>query len=310
MAQATCEGMEKLSVAPCRLCPRECGVDRRFQTGFCGMGASIEIAKVMLHYYEEPCLAREGEASGAIFFGGCSLRCVYCQNRSISHLRARDLPQESGTSPQELAKIMLKLQAEGASNIDLVTPTHFAAGIQEALALCRGELTIPVVWNTSGYEKPEVLEALSPDVSIFLTDVKYADPSLAERYSRAEDYPKATLAALQKMAELTGPPVWEDGLLKRGTIVRHLVLPGQHKDSLKVLELIQETVGAKGILLSLLAQYTPDFAPESYPELKRRITTYEYEKVLEKAQAMDFEGYQQERGASMADYTPDFNSER
>ena len=287
----------------CTLCPRKCGVDRDARRGVCGEGAAIRVAKIMLHRWEEPCICGEGGA-GAIFFSGCSLRCVYCQNAAVSR-------GEGGEeySPAALAEAMLGLQTQGADCVDLVTPTHFADGVIEAVTLAkRNGLRPPVVWNTSGYETVDAVDRLGGVADIYLTDFKYASPDLAARYSAAPDYPSVALAALKAMVAQTGAPRYENGLLRRGVILRHLVLPGAWRDSVEVLRLAADAVGTENVVLSLMAQYTPDFVRdrEKYPELCRRITTYEYNKAAEEAEKLGFSGYFQEREAASSDYTPIF----
>lgn len=284
----------------CRLCPRACAVDRADSLGYCGEKASARVAKAMLHRWEEPCLGGEG-GSGAIFFSGCSLKCVYCQNGAIIRGgKGREY------SPRALADLMLSLQAQGAENIDLVTPTHFADVIREALDLARGELHLPIVWNTSGYEAAEAVGRLDGYADIFLTDFKYASAELGARYSSAPDYPDVAAAALREMVRLTGKPAFEGERLLRGTVVRHLVLPSHYRDSIAVLRRVADTVGADSVLLSLMAQYTPDFLRGDFPELNRRITTYEYQKVAQEALSLGFSGFFQERESARAEYTPDF----
>lgn len=287
----------------CTLCPRRCGVDRAASRGFCGEGALPRVARIMLHRWEEPCICGSGGA-GAIFFSGCALRCVYCQNRAVS----RGLVGEE-YSAARLAEAMLGLQDEGADCIDLVTPSHFAGALIDAVAAAkRNGLRLPVVWNTSGYETVGTVARLAGTTDIYLTDFKYASPDLAERYSAAPDYPATALAALKAMAAQTGAPVMENGLMKRGVIMRHLVLPGAWRDSVNVLRLAAGAVGAENLLISLMAQYTPDFVAEreKYPELCRRITTYEYNKAAEECEKLGFKGYFQEREAATKDYTPLF----
>lgn len=289
-----------MKLTACNICPRACGVDRSEIRGFCGEGKPARVAKTMLHRWEEPCISGEG-GSGAIFFSGCSLKCVYCQNGAIS----RDGKGES-LSASQLAELMLELQAQGAENINLVTPTHFASQIREALALLRGKLHIPTVWNTSGYETVETLRSLEGMVDIFLTDFKYFSAELAARYSAAPDYPDVAAKALLEMVRITGVPVLEGGKLLRGTVVRHLVLPSHYRDSLDVLRQIDSLVGASSVLLSLMAQYTPEFLRGDFPELSRRITTYEYQKVADEALRLGFDGFFQERDSATDAFTPDF----
>ena len=257
----------------------------------------------MLHRWEEPCICAGGGA-GAIFFSGCSLRCVYCQNYAVSR---GEVGEEYSVAA--LAEAMLRLQEQGADCVDLVTPTHFADSIIEAVNLARQNgLRSPVVWNTSGYETPAAINRLEGVADIYLTDFKYASPELAARYSDAPDYPAAAFAALKAAVAQTGAPHYENGLMKRGVIMRHLVLPGAWRDSAEVLRLAADAVGAENVVLSLMAQYTPDFLREreKFPELCRRITTYEYNKAAEEAEKLGFRGYFQERESADTAYTPEF----
>lgn len=300
----------------CRLCPRRCGADRNRNTGFCGAGAEMEVARIMLHHWEEPPISGpdptdEGLGSGAVFFSHCSLGCVYCQNRKISRSDAKG----TAYSPEELARELMRLEAEGAYNINFVSPTHYADRIAETVKIARrNSLTIPVVWNTGGYERPEAIDALNGIADIFLTDFKYASPELAKTYSGAEDYPGTAASSLARMVSLAGPPVFsEDGMMKKGVIVRHLCLPGCREDSVRVLRKIAETVPVKDLRLSLMAQYTPDFLPPADPaspdpwkKIRRKITTYEYATVAEEASRLGFEGWMQERSSATSRFTPDF----
>ncbi|MBR0303783.1 MAG: radical SAM protein [Clostridia bacterium] len=291
----------------CNLCPRMCGVDRSEKVGACGMGRDAEVSKIMLHHFEEPCISggEDGAGSGAIFFTGCSLKCVFCQNREISRGAA-------GTklTPAELAREMIHLEALGAYNVNLVTPTHFTDRIIEALDIAKPHLSIPVVWNTSGYETPDTIRTLSGYVDIFLTDLKYVSPEISKKYSSAPDYGTFAAASLAEMVKIAGRPVFCDGLIRRGAIVRHLVLPGCRHDSIAVLDKIEDAVGHDSVLLSLMAQYTPDFLEEGHPELARRITTFEYETVLEHARELGFRGYSQSRTSALTAYTPDFKEKK
>ena len=289
----------------CELCPRRCKTDRTERTGVCGAPHEMRVAKIMLHHWEEPCISggENGRGSGAVFFSGCALKCVYCQNKAISRGHAGE-----EYSPERLAQELLRLQEMGAYNINFVTPTHYTHKIKEALDILKGRLVIPVVWNTSGYENKEIIESLAPYVDIFLTDFKYFSEETAKKYSNAPDYKERAIEALSSMVKITGKPKidTETGLMKRGTIVRHLVLPGARKDSIEVLRLISEVVGTENVMLSLMAQYTPEFLDEGYPEINRRITTFEYNKVLDEAQKLGFDGYFQSRGSATSKYTPDF----
>ncbi|MBE6562592.1 MAG: radical SAM protein [Ruminococcaceae bacterium] len=289
----------------CELCPRRCKADRVEKLGVCGAADEMMVAKIMLHHWEEPCISggENGHGSGAVFFSGCSLKCVYCQNKTISRGAVG-----SEYSPEKLAEEILSLQKEGAYNINFVTPTHYTHKIKETLEILKGKLKIPVVWNTSGYENKEVIESLTSYVDIFLTDFKYFSEKLSAEYSNAPDYKERALEALVAMVKITGSPVIdaETGLMRRGTIVRHLVLPGGRKDSVEVLRLVSGAVGAKNVILSLMAQYTPEFLDEGYSEINRRITTFEYNKVLDEALNLGFDGYFQNRDSATSKYTPDF----
>lgn len=275
-------------------------VDRTAVKGYCGEGSAVRISKIMLHKWEEPCIS-VGVGSGAVFFSGCPLHCVYCQNREISGGGVGTVYHA-----KELSKVFLDLQDRGAANINLVTPTHYTDSIIKALDLVKSDLKIPVVWNTSGYEKAETVEMLKGYVDVFLTDFKYASSHIAKKYSAAPDYPKVALAALKKMVDITGESAFDGEKLVGGTIVRHLILPGCYRDSIEVLRLTAEAVGAKRVLLSLMSQYTPEFLAEGYPELNRRITTFEYQKVLSESIRLGFDGYSQDRASATKEYTPEF----
>ena len=304
------------ALTACTLCPRRCGIDRTCSTGYCGAGASVEIAHIMIHHWEEPCISGDplGErGSGTIFFSHCPLGCVFCQNGKIS----RRCSVGRKVTAESLAGEMLALENKGAYNINFVSPTHYTPQIIEAIQLAREKadckpLTVPVVWNTGGYELSETLEMLHDTVDIFLTDFKYVSPALAKKYSAAEDYPEYAAASLEKMLAITGDCVFgEDGMMKRGVIVRHLVLPGHRDDSIDVLHKIAETVDVTKIRLSLMAQYTPEFLPakteeDPYAKIRRKITTYEYNKVAEEARILGFDGYMQERSSAVKNFTPDF----
>ena len=306
-----------LSLRRCRLCPRSCGADRTGgRTGVCGGGADARISRVMLHHWEEPCISgyageKDPRGSGAVFFVHCSLGCLYCQNRDISR---RDSTAGRTVTDRELADIFLDLQKQGAYNLNLVTPTHYAAQIIRALVLAKENgLTLPVIWNTGGYESGPVLE-----------DFKYADPALASLLSRAADYPERAAEALAVMVRQTGPVQFdENGMLRRGVIIRHLCLPGQRKDSMEVLRRAASVVNPADVRLSLMRQYTPDFLAEYLDEvpaeslsscpaggipkaLLRRVTAFEYASVLEEAVRLGFDGYTQEKESAVRHFTPDF----
>ena len=305
MNQEKCKTREWLDsqAMACRLCPRACGVRRTERRGYCGMGAEPVLARAALHVWEEPVLCGE-KGSGALFFSGCTLGCVYCQNRSISRERfGRAVTEE------RLADIMLRLQDEGAANIDLITADMFLPAVLRALDAVRGRLTIPVVYNCSGYQRPELIDALDGYVDVYLPDLKYYDSDLSARYSAAPDYFAVASRALVRMCEQTGPPVFDEaGLLVRGTLVRHLVLPGCRKDSMALMEWMARALPKGGFLLSLLSQYTPAFADAAFPELGRPVTGFEYESVVKKALELGLDqGFRQEQESAKSDYRPDFD---
>ncbi len=287
----------------CRLCPRECEVDRQTTFGFCGQPKEIQLAKATLHFFEEPPISGT-RGSGTVFFCGCSLRCEFCQNKKISRAETHGRT----LTPSELAEIFFDLERQGAHNINLVTPTHFADGVREALLLAKLKLSIPVVYNTSGYERVEVLRSLDGLVDIYLPDFKYSSSSLSEKYSSAPDYANVAEQALLEMFRQTGRyELNSDKLLTRGVMVRHLVLPSARKDSLAVLDRLAALLPTDEILLSLMSQYTPEFALDSpHRELHRRLTAFEYDTVLSHAEKLGFQGFMQGRTSSSTKYTPNF----
>ena len=280
----------------CNLCPRQCGVDRTAgQTGYCGCPGTALVAKTMLHKWEEPVLAGNG-GSGALFFGGCTLGCRYCQNRAISSCAA-GTPMAS----QELRREMESLIAQGAENIDLVTPTHFLPTILPALT---PKLPVPVVYNCGGYERVETLRQLEDKVDIYLPDLKYADPVLGETLSGARDYFSVATAAIREMVRQVGAPKWQGEKLTQGVIIRHLILPGHVENSLKVLDWIGEAFAPGQVLVSLMRQYTP--IPGMEPPFDRPITEDEYQAVLSWMFLNDLEGFTQEESAADKNFIPDF----
>ena len=288
--------MENLTYNPCRLCPRACGVHRsQGELGFCRCPDTALVAKAMLHKWEEPVLAGQG-GSGAVFFGGCTLGCRYCQNAAISRGAVG-----KAMDREELRRLFESLIAQGAENIDLVTPTQYLPTILPALT---PKLSVPVVYNSGGYERPEVLEALAGAVDIFLPDMKYADSALAQALSGARDYFPVAAAAIRKMAEITGPVEYSGEKVKKGTIIRHLILPGHIENSLKVLDWIGETFAPGQVLVSLMRQYTP--MPGLQPPFDRQITQQEYEAVLSWMYLNDLEGFTQEEAAADRGFIPDF----
>ncbi|MBQ9086757.1 MAG: radical SAM protein [Clostridia bacterium] len=288
----------------CHLCPRHCGASRTPNAlGVCGQTRQIRIARAALHPYEEPPISGN-RGSGTVFFCGCSLRCVFCQNRAIS--RGEQIGE--AVTPRELTDIFLRLEQEGAHNINLVTPTHFLDGVLQALELVKHRLTIPVLYNTSGYELVEALGRLEGLVDIYLPDFKYYSSKVSAKYSGAPDYREIAEKALLEMYRQVGTFTLDtDGLLRSGLLVRHLVLPGNRHDSMAVLSRLSELLPVTDLRLSLMSQYTPDFALECpHKELHRRVTRFEYESVLEHALSLGFTGYMQGRASASSLYTPNF----
>ena len=280
----------------CKLCPRQCGVDRTGgQLGYCRCPDGALVAKTMIHPWEEPALAGNG-GSGAIFFGGCTLGCTYCQNRAISGGPV-GTPADSG----RLRQMMEELIARGAENIDLVTPTHYLPTILPAL---EPKLSVPVVYNCGGYERTETLRALEGKVDIYLPDLKYSDNRLAAALSGAPDYFETACAAIREMVRQTGPVRWEGEKVVSGVIVRHLILPGFVSNSLGVLDWLGENFAPGEILVSLMRQYTP--MGHTAPPLNRRVTEEEYDAVLSWMFLNDLEGFTQEADSAEKTFIPDF----
>lgn len=293
----------------CSDCPRACRADREVKHGFCGVSDGVYVSRAALHMWEEPPVSGI-RGSGTIFFAGCNLRCVFCQNKKISRGGAGRLFSEDN-----LIKAMYSLRDEGAHNINLVTPTHYTRVLARVLERVKPSLGIPVVWNSGGYESVESLKMLDGLVDVYLPDLKYFSPELSARYSAAPDYFEVAKRAIAEMYRQTGSAVFEteeiDGreteLIKRGVIVRHLLLPGGRKDSIRILEELATLIPTGGVRLSLMRQFTPDFVDgEKFPELKRRITSFEYDSVLKKASELGFDGYTQGAEAASAAFTPDF----
>lgn len=291
----------------CTLCPRNCGADRLSgRAGFCGQSAEPAAARAALHFWEEPCISGF-VGSGAVFFSGCGLQCVFCQNHDIAVGRSG-----RPVSIERLAEIFLELQAKGAANINLVTPGHFIPQICLALEKAKAQgLSIPIVYNTSGYEKVSSLRLLESLVDIYLPDLKYFSPELSAKYSHAADYFETARAAIAEMVRQTGSPVLdaETGLMRRGVIVRHLLLPGQASDSKKILRYLHDTYH-NDIYVSIMNQYTPLPHVSSCPELARTISPAEYEKILDFADKIGIEqGYMQEGGTASESFIPAFDGE-
>lgn len=300
---------EKLRSSPCNLCPRECLADRKSgEKGFCLSDDRIMVARAALHMWEEPCISGKN-GSGTVFFSGCNLRCVYCQNYEIA-AGGRGKPVSVG----RLAEIFLKLQAKGAANINLVTPDHYVTDVAEAVLLAKKMgMDLPVVYNGSGYEKQEAISSLSGIVDIFLTDFKYMDPGLAAKYSAAPDYPAVARAALAKMVRTVGAPVFDvDGMMQSGVIVRHLLLPGHKKNAKDVIRYVYETYGDR-VYLSLMNQYTPfERLKENpdYREICRKVTRREYDAVVDYAIGLGVRNaFTQEGDTARESFIPAFDGE-
>lgn len=297
----------------CNLCPRMCGVDRSRTVGFCGQPDTIIAARAALHMWEEPCISGV-HGSGTVFFSGCTLRCCFCQNSDIS---TGGIGKTLTVS--QLADIFLRLQDQGAHNINLVTATHFLPSILKALDLCRHRLHIPVVYNCGGYERVETVQELDGYVDIWLPDLKYMDSRISARYSQAPDYFDHAGKAIEAMIRQAGAPILSDfavpgrtpvALMKKGVIIRHMVLPGQREDSIALLHWISKHLPAGMFYISLMSQYTPYRKNPDFPELNRRITTYEYQKVVDTALDLGLDmGFMQKRSSAKEEYTPPFNLE-
>lgn len=300
-------------LSACTLCPRACKVNRiAGQIGVCGEGAQIRAARAALHFWEEPCISGKS-GSGAVFFSGCSVGCVFCQNQTIAH-------GETGfpLTSKRLSEIFLDLQAQGANNINLVTPTHFIPQIREALLLAKDAgLFLPIVYNSSGYEKVESLHLLHGLVDIYMPDCKYYSRELSTRYSHCGDYFAQTSQAITEMVRQVGTPLFngdpeddsysDEVLLKKGVLVRHLLLPGCVEDSKKVLSWLHETFGEQ-IYISIMRQYTPLPQVVSYPELNRTVTDAEYEELVDYALSIGIEqAFIQEDGVEKDSFIPAFD---
>ena len=287
----------------CNQCPRKCNIDREATSGFCRTAEQFTVARIAKHAWEEPPISGSN-GSGTVFFSGCNLRCVFCQNRDISRGgKGRKMTEA------ELSDAILALAESGVHNINLVTPSHYTHQLAHLLESLKPQLKIPIVWNSSGYESVESLRALDGLVDVYLPDVKYFSPTLSQRYSAAPDYFAVAADALAEMLRQTGAPRWNaDGtLLLGGTVVRHLVLPSERRDSLALLDALCERFGTDAFLLSLMCQYTPDFALDTpFKNLHRRVTTFEYDSVRCHAADLGFDGFSQSSASATAAFTPQF----
>lgn len=287
---------------PCELCPRRCRVDRVNDLGFCGAGENLRVALVSLHEWEEPCLIGE-RGAGTIFFSHCNLRCVYCQNFSISH-------EGFGTeiSIERLAEIFIEQQERGAANVELVTPTNYTDKICAAIDIAKARgLTLPIVWNSNAYENLETLELLRGRVDIFLPDLKYFDETAARKFSNAPNYFPVATAAIKKMFELVGSPKFDGGQMIRGMIVRHLVLPNFRHDAIKIVDWLHETFGDE-IFISLMNQYTPIYRAAEFKKISRTLTTFEYDSVINHASDLGIKNcFVQVGKTADKNFIPNFN---
>lgn len=282
----------------CNMCPRRCGVNRKEKQGFCSSPEEFRVARAALHFWEEPCISGK-RGSGTVFFSGCNLKCVYCQNSEISI-------QNKGTavSSDKLIEIFEKLIAEGAENLNLVNPTHYAVQLKELFE--KWHCPVPIVYNSSGYESVETLKMLSGIVDIYLPDFKYIRGDKAKRYSRAQDYPETAKAAIAEMLRQQPQCVFENGIMKKGVIIRHLILPANTNSSIEIIDYFKDNF--QGAYLSLMAQYIPCTDLSEYPEISRKITEREYKKVLDHAVLAGLENvFVQELSSADEVYIPPFD---
>lgn len=289
----------------CNLCPRNCNADRDNAVGCCKMTNTLRVARAALHHWEEPCISGDC-GSGTVFFSGCNMGCVFCQNKNISHGGfGRDITVE------RLAEIFLELQAKKAHNINLVTPTHYAPHIADGVKLARkNDLNIPVVCNTSGYEKVENVQFLKDTVDVWLPDFKYFSAKTAQKYSHCADYPQVAMTAIDQMVKQTGPCVFDEGgIIQKGVIVRVLVLPDHTDEAKDIIEYLYHRYG-DDIFISIMSQYTPCTDLENYPEIDRRLTQQEYDEVVDFAVEIGLEnGFVQEGESAQESFIPPFDLE-
>lgn len=296
-------GEEMDGLKKCTICPTGCGTDRTIKKGPCGAGSQITVAKAFLHQWEEPCISGK-KGSGTIFFSGCNLHCVFCQNHDISQ---EDFGR--AISIERLAEIMLELQAQGAENINLVTPTPYALHIVQAVKSARANgLLLPILYNTNGYETVETIELLKGTVDIYLPDIKYYSDAYAVRYSKAKDYFEHISAAVKAMINQVGYPVFDEkGMMKRGVLIRHMVMPELLSDSKNILRWIKDNL-SKDVYVSLMCQYTPMFRACEFEEINRRLDDWEYEYIVDYFFKLGLEnGFVQDYSSAVTDYVPDFD---
>ncbi len=285
----------------CTVCPRHCGVIREASVGkgFCKMGENAVVARVAKHMWEEPCISGTC-GSGTVFFSGCVLKCVFCQNYKIS---TQNFGKE--LTPQQLADCYKRLEQQGVHNINLVNPTHFLNAVIESLNIYKP--AVPVVYNCGGYESVESLKKLEGYIDIYLPDFKYADNTVAEKYSRVKNYHETAVAAIAEMLRQQPQNTYDNnGIMEKGVIVRHLILPSNTKNSIAALNSLHNHFGSR-LTVSLMAQYIPCGIAEQYPEINRKITRREYQKVFNCLTELDFDGFAQELNSAKSTYIPDFN---
>jgi len=290
----------------CNLCPRRCGVNRlKGQLGFCKAGDKVKLARAALHHWEEPCISGSA-GSGTVFFSNCTLKCVFCQNSEISQC---SIGKE--ISIDRLAEIFVELQEKKALNINLVTPTHYVPQIIEAIKLAKDRgLTIPILYNCSGYENVETIRLLKGFIDVYLPDLKYFNSKYSSKYSNAPDYFTYASAAIKEMLEQVGDPVFdENGIIKKGVIIRHMMLPGLLFDSKKIIDYIYSTFGHR-VYISIMNQYTPNFKSCDYPEINRPLLPAHYDALIDYALELGVKnGFIQEEGTASKVFIPDFNLE-
>ncbi len=285
----------------CNICPRKCEINRRTSKGFCGQSEKIRVSKVMLHHYEEPLISGDenSKGSGAIFFTGCNLKCCFCQNFPISHNN-----QGKNISTKKLAHIFKKLERKGAHNINLVTPSHFSEQIIDAFKIYKPQ--IPIVWNSNGYETKETIEKLKDLVDVYLVDLKYMDNNLSKKYSKAPNYVEYATEAIKQMKKNQPKDIIINGLMKKGLIIRHLILPTHTSDSIRCLDFICENIGSDSIV-SIMSQYEPRYNAVMFKELNRKITPLEYKRVVNHALKLNMTNcFTQDLTSADSKYTPKF----
>ena len=285
----------------CNICPRNCNVERKTNAGFCGQSEKVKVSKVMFHKYEEPLISggENSKGSGAIFFAGCNLKCCFCQNYPISHNN-----KGKTISTKKLASIMKKLEKKGAHNINLVTPSHFLNQIIEALKIYKPH--IPIVWNSNGYESVETIKKLKDYVDVYLVDLKYMNNELALKYSKANNYVENATASIKQMKANQPKDIIENGLMKKGLIIRHLVLPTHTNDSIKCLDFVANEIGTDSIV-SIMSQYEPRYDASNHQEINRKITPLEYKRVVNHAIKLNMTNcFTQDLTSADSKYTPKF----